>query len=181
MQASASFLLSLSLSRTHTHTHTLLQFLDEHFFLRATRCPRGKRRKACPETGSMPPPESLFFLVLLLSTSPLLCHSTSAYFLQIHFLFGSAARRCCCAQSTEACAEQSTLTEMEGSGWKTDPCGYSCWGERTDTPVSWCKKFRLPIKSREFRPVLFCGRERFPTGVNIIINYPPCGSLLYLY
>lgn len=44
------------------------------------------------------------------STSRSLCHSTStvAYFLQIHFLIGAAERRCCYAQSTEACAENTT-------------------------------------------------------------------------
>lgn len=52
-------------SYTNAHTHIYLQFLYEH----CCGCgvyPEGKRLKRGPETGSMPPSDSLFFLRLLL-------------------------------------------------------------------------------------------------------------------
>lgn len=115
MRTSVCLSLSLPHTRTHARTPTYNSFMSI-FFLRATRCPRRKLLKAGPETGSMPPPESLFFLRLLLSTSPLLCHSTSAYFLQIHFLIGAAARRCCCAQKHRGLCRAEHTHRNGGSG-----------------------------------------------------------------
>lgn len=97
---------------THARTATYNSFMS--IFSGCSVYPgKGGRKQldSDPQTGSILP-SGRALLSSLAYVPPLTLYvilpSTVAYFLPIHFLIGAAARRCCCAQSTEASAEQGT-------------------------------------------------------------------------
>lgn len=112
------------------------------------------------KTGSMPPPKSLFFLLSLLSTSPLLCHSTSAYFLQIHFLIGAAARRCCCAQKQRGLRRAEHTHRNGGSGVEIESGRFQLLRSKGQTRHVNQSDFHFKVENSD----LFCFAEKTLPG-----------------
>lgn len=88
-----------SYTNAHTRTSTYNSFMS--IVVGAACIQRGSGSKRVPKQVRCLPPIVSSFSACFSNTSPRLCHSTStvAYFLQIHFLIGAAARRCCCAET----------------------------------------------------------------------------------